>query len=140
MSRSRRKPGYKKTTKKPINQPVKKKKKEKQNKRRNNKTNKKQKKTESLENKIVIIGISFVILALSIVVGLGSRSLKEKDKEYREREQALISQIQKEEQRSEQLEHKRIYVQTKQYIEEVAKEKLGLVRPDEIIIKPKKGE
>ena len=33
------------------------------------------------------------------------------------------------------LEEKRVYVQTKQYIEKVAKEKLGLVNPDEIILK-----
>ena len=30
----------------------------------------------------------------------------------------------------------KIYVKTKQYAEEVAKEKLGLVNPDEILLKP----
>ena len=29
-----------------------------------------------------------------------------------------------------------VYVQTKQYIEEIAKQKLGLVNPDEILLKP----
>ena len=38
--------------------------------------------------------------------------------------------------REEQLEEERVYVQTKQYIEKVAKEKLGLVNPDEILLKP----
>ena len=34
------------------------------------------------------------------------------------------------------LEEREIYVQSKQYIEEVAKEKLGLVKKDEILFKP----
>ena len=35
-----------------------------------------------------------------------------------------------------ELEEYRVYVQTKQYIEEIAKQKLGLVNPDEILLKP----
>ena len=36
------------------------------------------------------------------------------------------------------LEEHRVYVQTKEYIEKVAKEKLGLVNKDEILLKPEK--
>ena len=43
-----------------------------------------------------------------------------------------------EEQRAQELEEYRIYVQTKEYIEKVAKEKLGLVNKDEILLKPEK--
>ena len=50
-------------------------------------------------------------------------------------ELTLKSFYQKEKKRAEDLEEKRVYVQTKQYIEKVAKEKLGLVNPDEIILK-----
>ena len=39
----------------------------------------------------------------------------------------LEAQVAKEEERAKQLEEYRVYVQTKQYIEKVAKEKLGLV-------------
>ena len=38
--------------------------------------------------------------------------------------------------RAEELEAERLYVQTKDYIEKVARERLGLVNPDEIILKP----
>ena len=38
--------------------------------------------------------------------------------------------------RAEELKEYEVYVQTKQYIEEVAKQKLGLVKPDEILLKP----
>lgn len=41
-----------------------------------------------------------------------------------------------EQERAKRLEEQRIYVQTKEYIEKVAKEKLGLVNPDEILLKP----
>lgn len=47
-----------------------------------------------------------------------------------------MAQKTEEEQRTKELEERKIYVQTKQYIEEVAKEKLGLVMPDEILLKP----
>ena len=58
----------------------------------------------------------------------------------RQREENLTAQRDKELERSKELEEYRIYVQTKQYIEEVAKQKLGLVNPDEILLKPKKKE
>lgn len=34
------------------------------------------------------------------------------------------------------MEEYKVYVKTKQFAEEVAKEKLGLVNPDEILLKP----
>ena len=49
----------------------------------------------------------------------------------------LARQVQDEENRTRELEEYKIYVQTKQYAEEVAKEKLGLVNPDEILLKPR---
>lgn len=60
--------------------------------------------------------------------------------EYQIREENLQAQVDKEKERSKELEEYRVYVQTKQYIEEVAKQKLGLVNPDEILLKPKKKE
>ena len=41
-----------------------------------------------------------------------------------------------EEKRTGELQEYKIYVKTKQYAEEVAKERLGLVNPDEILLKP----
>ena len=51
-------------------------------------------------------------------------------------EQALQEQIDAEEERAEQIEEYRKYTQTKKYVEEVAKDKLGLVNEGEIIYKP----
>ncbi len=47
----------------------------------------------------------------------------------------LEAQVAKEEERAKQLEEYRVYVQTKQYIEKVAKEK-GACKRNEILLKP----
>ena len=51
---------------------------------------------------------------------------------------AKRNQLEAEEQRTKELQEYKIYVKTKQYAEEVAKDKLGLVYPDEILLKPTK--
>lgn len=87
-------------------------------------------------NRLAIIGITLVVLSLGVVVNLKSASMKKKDLEYQAKEESLMRQVELEEKRAQELEEYRVYVQTKQYIEEVAKQKLGLVKPDEILLKP----
>lgn len=93
-------------------------------------------KKDKWSNRLAIVGITLVVISLGVVVNLKSTSMKKKDLEYQLREQTLKQQVEKEENRAKELEEYRIYVQTKQYIEEVAKQKLGLVKPDEILLKP----
>ena len=88
----------------------------------------KRRKRDRQGNRMASIGIVFVIFSMALVVNARSSSLRAKDLEYQVREE-------EEKKRAEDLEEKRVYVQTKQYIEKVAKEKLGLVNPDEIILK-----
>lgn len=87
-------------------------------------------------NRMALIGITVVVLSLAVVVNLKGASLRARDQEYQIKEENLMAQKTEEEQRTKELEEWKIYVQTKQYIEEVAKEKLGLVMPDEILLKP----
>ena len=87
----------------------------------------------SLGNRMALIGITVVVGSLAVVVHIGGASLRERDLEARE--QALEKTLAKEEARAAELEEYRVYVQTKQYIEKVAKEKLGLVNKDEILFK-----
>ena len=77
-----------------------------------------------------------MVLSLAVVVQIKGSSLKSIDREYEIRLENLTAQKEEEEQRALDLEEERKYVQTKQYIKEVAKEKLGLVDPDEILLKP----
>jgi len=94
------------------------------------------KRTERVSNRFAILTVTAVVVSLALVVNLRVNSLKQKEEMYHDREQALIAQVAEQEDRARKLEEYRIYVQTKQYIEEVAKEKLGLVYPDETILKP----
>ena len=87
-----------------------------------------------------MIGITAVVASLAVVINISMSSLKEKDLEYQAREQNLEKVLADEEARAAQLEEYRIYVQTKQYVEKVAKEKLGLVKEDEILLKPRESE
>lgn len=89
---------------------------------------------------MALIGITMVVLSLAVVVNVGASSLREKDLEYQAREQDLEKEKEEENTRAAQLEEYRIYVQTKQYVEKVAKEKLGLVKKDEILLKPEKSQ
>lgn len=96
----------------------------------------KRKRRDKLGNRMTLIGITFVVLSMAVVVNLRGASLEDKDLEYQVKEENLQVRVAQEEARADALEEKRIYVQTKQYIEQVAKEKLGLVNPDEILLKP----
>ena len=89
---------------------------------------------------MALIGITFVVFSLAVIVTVKGASLKDKELEYQIREENLTAQRAQELERSKELEEYRIYVQTKRYIEEVAKQKLGLVNPDEILLNPKKKE
>ena len=94
------------------------------------------KKKDRWGNRLAIIGITLVVGSLAVVVNLKSTSMRKKDLEYQAKEEALAKQVEQEKARANEREEYRVYVQTKQYIEEVAKQKLGLVKPDEILLKP----
>ena len=80
------------------------------------------KRREGWSNRLAIIGITVVVLSLALVVNIKNHSMEKKVMEYQAKEESLT---------------RRVYVQTKQYIEEVAKQKLGLVKPDEVLLKPR---
>lgn len=94
------------------------------------------KRKERWGNRLAIIGITVVVLSLALVVNIKNTSMEKKVMEYQAKEESLIRQVENEQKRAAELEERRVYVQTKQYIEEVAKQKLGLVKSDEILLKP----
>ncbi len=91
---------------------------------------------DRLGNRLAIIGITGVVISLAVVVNIKNTSMEKKVLEYQAKEESLTRQVENEKKRAAELEEYRVYVQTKQYIEEVAKQKLGLVKPDEILLKP----
>lgn len=75
------------------------------------------------------------VLMMLVVVAVKSVELREKRATYLAREEQLMQEIEAEQERTEDIEEYQKYTQTKKYVEEVAKEKLGLVYEGEIIFK-----
>lgn len=90
------------------------------------------------QNRLAMLLVTTVVLMMMLVVTFKSVELREKRQFYMEREEALLQEIEEEEARSAQIEEYGKYTQTKKYVEEVAKEKLGLVYEGEIIFKDEK--
>lgn len=84
----------------------------------------------------LIIAVILVAL-LGVTVWSGKRSLMAKNIEYETQKEQLENQIKEQEQRREELEEYGKYVQTKKFYEDTAKNKFGLIYPDEILVKPK---
>lgn len=79
--------------------------------------------------------VSVVVLMMLVVVSIKSIELKQKQAEYLAKQEQLQAEIDAENERAEEIEEFKKYTQTKAYVEEVAKEKLGLVYEGEIIFK-----
>ena len=78
--------------------------------------------------------VTMVVLVMMVVVAINNRELKQKLAVYQEKEESLAEQIEAEKERTKEIEEFQKYTQTKKYIEDVAREKLGLVYEDEIMI------
>lgn len=87
-------------------------------------------------NKLGIFGITLIVVLFCSVLLMKESELKAKNVDYVAKESQLVEKIEKESERSSELEEQAKYVQTKKYVEDIAKEKLGLVYKDEIIFKP----
>ncbi|ADL35638.1 septum formation initiator DivIC [Butyrivibrio proteoclasticus B316] len=92
-------------------------------------------KRRRFQNAAGIIWASIVVLILVSVVSIKSIGLMKKADDYQTREQALVAQIEQEEERSAEIAEFEKYTHTRKYIEDTARDKLGLVYPGEIIFK-----
>ena len=92
-------------------------------------------KRRRFQNRAGIVWASIAVLILVTVVSIKSIGLMQKAREYQAREEALQEQIEYETQRSDEIAEYERYTETRKYIEDTAKEKLGLVYPGEIIFK-----
>ena len=89
----------------------------------------------SQDHKRSVLAISAVVLLLTVMVSANSMTLKAKNREYQAQETELKEQAEKD--RSKEIKELDKYVGTDKYVEDVAKEKLGLVHNNEIIFKAK---
>lgn len=79
--------------------------------------------------------ICMVLLLLCVVCGAGSLSLKQKEKVLLAQEMELQKKIKAEKERSKEIKELKEYVDTDAYVEDVAREKLGLIHENEIVFK-----
>ena len=87
------------------------------------------------QNRFGMFLVSIVVFMLLIVVAFNSIELMAKKEAYQQKENALQEQIVAEEERAKEIEEFEKYTQTKKYVEEVARDKLGLVYEGEILFK-----
>lgn len=87
------------------------------------------------QNTTGMLLVTTVVIMMLIVVSVKSMELRSKRAAYTEREEALLLEIEAEQARAEEIEEYEKYTQTKKYVEEIAKNKLGLVYEGEIIFK-----
>lgn len=78
--------------------------------------------------------IVFVVLCIFGVVAFGITRLQDRKDKLAVKEESLEKKMEEEEERSEEIKELEAYVQTKKYIEKIAREQLGLVYEDEILI------
>lgn len=85
-----------------------------------------------------IAGFIAILLMVIICVAMRSASNHVEDKisAYDRQIEMLSNKIEDQEERKSELEYKSIFITTKQFIEEFAREKLGLVFEDELIFRP----
>ena len=77
-----------------------------------------------------------VLCLLSGVLGVNAVKLHAKNTAYRHQEAELKTQIKSEQARAEEIKEYEQYVQTDDYMKEIAEDKLNLVDPNEIVFKP----
>lgn len=86
-------------------------------------------------NRLGMMLVTLCVLMMTVVVGVSSIDLKAKQKKYAAQEQALDQQIEEELARTEDLQEYEKYTRTDAFVEEMAKDKLGLVYDGEIIFR-----
>lgn len=94
--------------------------------------------TRKRRRKCGAVSIAVIVLAFLVVMAVQICRIKAKDAEYAAREQELKQEYEEETQRASEIDDLETYMNSSQYIEDVAKSKLGLTYKNEIIFKEKK--
>ena len=92
----------------------------------------------AMQNKFAIQGITIVVCLLLITLFLHGRSLQEKVRDNEIRLTQLQEAYEREQARTQEIEDLQEYMQSDEYIEKYAKEKIGLLKENEILFKENK--
>ena len=103
------------------------------------KSKRKKSKKRITNNYLGMAVISVVVLLLLGGLAMKSHSLRNRIAYYDAQAAELKQQISDEKERTKEIDKRTEYMQTDEYAEQVAKDKLGLVYEDEIIFKPEEN-
>lgn len=92
------------------------------------------------QNKAGMFFVSGIVLVLLIVVSIKILGMYQENQELRARETEVMTELEAEQERQEEIQEYGKYVNTFEYIEQLAKSKLGLLYPNEIVFKEPKKE
>ena len=81
--------------------------------------------------------IRLIVFVFAVVMSVQIVRIYQKDQEYVARQEELKQQLAEEEERQEELKQYEAYINSKQYVEDVAKTKLGLLYNNEIVFRMK---
>lgn len=84
---------------------------------------------------MAMCAISLVVLLLLGILLWQGRSLEKELARYQEQEQALTKKVEEEKARTKEIDEQKEYMQTDAYMEEAARDRLGLVKDNEIIFR-----
>lgn len=82
--------------------------------------------------------ISMIVLVFVVAMSVQMIHVYQKDREYMARQAELEEQLLEQQERQQELSELENYTQTQEYIEDVARAKLGLAYENEIIFKEQK--
>lgn len=102
------------------------------------KAGKKSKKKRIGYNYLGMLCISLVVLVLLASLMMRSRKLSGTLAVYNAKAEALEQEIERQQTRTEEIDQLKEYMQTDEFAEQVAREKLGLIKDNEIIFKEEK--
>lgn len=95
-----------------------------------------QRKKRGKQNRLSRLAIGLVAASLVAVLGYQTLQMQRKNDNYSQRLASIERQLEQEKSRAEELKERQAYVQTSQFIEQEAKDKLGMINPNEILLKP----
>ena len=92
-------------------------------------------KVKKRSNRLVGVIICILVVGIFMVFFTRTKALKAQNEATSQEIEQLQEALQEEEDRTKRLEEYAKYVNTKQYVEDMAREKLGLIYPGELVFK-----
>ena len=102
------------------------------------KSKRKKSKKRIANNYLGMAAIAIVVLILLVGLTMQSNNLKARIAVYDAKAAALKQSIEDEQDRTKEIDEQKEYMQTDEYIAEVARDKLGLVKGNEIVFEEEK--